>query len=349
MNSSLASVGRRVRCPICVDTFSWPDGTTCWLYDEREGMFRLVDLAGLIPEKRADVLRQAYVQCPNPSGDTATHYLPATYASYADPIVIALVGAPASGKTHLLAAMVAEIFKGSLTGLGVLTSPLDLRRHAEFSKYFLQTVQQGRELPGTSSGNTGYAYAFLMRTSAGQRPVVFFDIAGEDFEYSSPGSSRFILAVDALIFTCPVEDSVESARRYTSAMENTIARLKLLERIDKVAAAVVMTKADHQRFVHPVRNWLWQPQERVLQSSRIRKESRDVYAFLHSRGEVESLAPFDVFRRCTLHFASATGGDAGPSGRFERGVRPLRVLEPLVSILAMTGVLDGAEAKQVGR
>jgi hypothetical protein len=53
-----------------------------------------------------------------------------------------------------------------------------------------------------------------------------------------------------------------------------------------------------------------------------------------------------------MHFASATGHDAfdrttTPAGRPQ--VRPKGVLRPLVAVFAMTGVLDTAEARQVGK
>ena len=46
----------------------------------------------------------------------------------------------------------------------------------------------------------------------------------------------------------------------------------------------------------------------------------------------------------------ASGGDAAESeGLFPRGTRPLRVLQPLVAILAMTGVISGPGAEGVGQ
>jgi hypothetical protein len=55
-------------------------------------------------------------------------------------------------------------------------------------------------------------------------------------------------------------------------------------------------------------------------------------------------------RKCTLHFVSATGARWRDSSNdvLAREVQPLRVLEPLLAILAMKGFLDGSQAAQVG-
>ncbi|MEU6264435.1 hypothetical protein [Saccharopolyspora shandongensis] len=52
---------------------------------------------------------------------------------------------------------------------------------------------------------------------------------------------------------------------------------------------------------------------------------------------------------CTLHFVSASGSEAEPGEeRFARGFEPVRVLEPLVAILAMAGMIGGEPAGRVG-
>jgi len=61
--------------------------------------------------------------------------------------------------------------------------------------------------------------------------------------------------------------------------------------------------------------------------------------------------PYQECVKATLHVASPTGGAAledGEGGVYPRGVMPRRVLRPLVAMLAMTGVLTGAEAERVG-
>ena len=61
--------------------------------------------------------------------------------------------------------------------------------------------------------------------------------------------------------------------------------------------------------------------------------------------------PYQVCRKATLHVASPTGGaqeGEDRASKYPRGVTPLRVLRPLVAMLAMTGVLTGAQADQIG-
>jgi len=123
--------------------------------------------------------------------------------------------------------------------------------------------------------------------------------------------------------------------------------------IERLPAVIAVTKADRLRYVPPVDRWLRRSNERTVDAGRIRAESRDVYAYLHQLGAYASLRPFTAFPRCTLHFVSASGGDANPAGNvsdrhFPRGIRPTRVLEPLVSILAMTDMITGREAEKVG-
>jgi hypothetical protein len=59
--------------------------------------------------------------------------------------------------------------------------------------------------------------------------------------------------------------------------------------------------------------------------------------------------PYHEFDKATLHVTSPTGG-VGDSeeGVYPRGVKPLRVVPPLLAMLAMTGILTGPEADQVG-
>src|ERR1035441_7897109 len=80
-------------------------------------------------------------------------------------------------------------------------------------------------------------------------------------------------------------------------------------------------------------------------------ESRDVYADLDVQGALALASPYWLCDKVTLHVASPTGGagdSEGEGGIYPRGVTPRRVLRPLVAMLAMTGVLPGAEAGRVG-
>src|SRR5262249_51057069 len=116
-------------------------------------------------------------------------------------------------------------------------------------------------------------------------------------------------------------------------------------------AALVINKADRLRLRPPVDRWLRATAANgQIDAARWRDESRDAYALLYQYNAHAWLRPFYECKKCTIHFVSATGSEAdGKSGTsFIRRVRPLRVLEPLLALLAMTGALPGAEASKVG-
>jgi hypothetical protein len=347
-----------VRCPICADDFVWPGSDpNIFLYDEENVRYELVDISGQPPIKQVDLARQGYRQCPNPSGDTAVHYLPATYADYGPPLVIGLVGAPASGKTHLLTAMIRQAYLSGLAAHGVTVSALDILRHNHFLSRFIKPFEKGGTLAGTGTGVVEAADILLLRGPGGDRPVTFFDVAGEDLESTNARNraTRFLVGATAVIFVHASED--RTAAGQLGAGENQSFDLAV-ERLRgrQIPAAIAVTKSDRLRFVPPADRWLHRGDEPKVDAARIRAESKDVYAYLHRAGAGASLRPFEAFARCSLHFVSASGGDAvpidpgnaGSETHFPRGFRPTRVLEPLVSILAMSGLITGQEAEKVG-
>ena len=352
--------GRTVRCPICADTIPWEDDGRVSLFNPRaEGGIETIDISGLDPAKRADFHRQGYRQCPNPSHDTAEHFLPATYADYDEPLVIGLVGATRSGKTHLLTAMIREAHRGGLSPLGVRVTPLDFRRHERFQREFIALFEAGTMLAGTGRDVIEAADILLVRGNDRARPVVFFDLAGEDYTSSDVlrRSSRFLVGADALIFVHAAEDpAARDGRAPDSPFDLAVERVLAARSGEEIPAAIVLNKADRLRYIPPADRWLRKGGKPELTLADIRAESRDVYAYMHREGARGSLSPYDAFARCTLHFVSASGGDAQPldgfdDGRasFRRGVRPMRVLQPLSSILAMCGLVPGVDADLVGR
>lgn len=347
-----------MRCPICADDFVWPSGDpNIFLYDEESSRYELFDISGQPPMKQADLARQGYRQCPNPSGDTALHYLPATYADYGPPLVIGLVGAPASGKTHLLTAMIRQAYLSGLAAHGVTVSALDILRHNHFLRQFIKPFEKGGTLAGTGTGVVEAADILLLRGPGGDRPVTFFDVAGEDLESTNARNraTRFLVGATAVIFVHASED--RDAAGQLPAGENQSFDLAV-ERLRgrQIPAVIAVTKSDRLRFVPPADRWLHRGDETRVDADRIRAESKDVYAYLHRAGAGASLRPFEAFTKCSLHFVSASGGDAVPvdpgdedsEKHFPRGFRPTRVLEPLVSILAMSGLITGLQAEKVG-
>lgn len=338
-----------VRCPICLDVFTWDQ--------EDEDLYRFSDDSSYWPldippevsaEKRESVRRLAHIRCPNPSGDRPTHYLPLLYTAYRPPIVIGMVGASLSGKTHLLAAMMGEIERDKLARYGLKADALDPVRHRNFIQQFTQPLmERARRLPGTVEGVADFADALLISSAEDTWPVAFFDVGGEDLSRLKE-NTRFLSGLNALMF---VADSATVGAARGARDETYRSVLGMLHPGSgylEVPAVVVVNKADLVRFESPVDEWIHRPQTDRLDPAAILAESRDTYAYLHRAGAEALLQPYRYCRHCTLHFASATGGEARDDG-YPHGVRPMRVLEPLVALLAMSGVFGDEIAREVGR
>lgn len=350
---------KTVRCPVCVDIVAWPPPV---YYEFHDGSYQRLDLTMVTdPAKRADMMRSAWFQCPNPSRDATEHYLPAALASYGDGLVIGIVGATRSGKSHLLAAMMYEIDRLGLQRHGLSAAPLDAVGHNRYVRDFVHPlVVEGKELLPTDRDVASYADSLLITSSAGTRPVTFFDVAGGNLQQTGR-VARFLTGAGALLFVVNPsmalgvqtadDPSPADGRRMPNdqTFATVLSRLRhpTSPRFLDIPAAVVLNKSDRLRFQPPVDTWLRRPPPVGVSTRLIRAESRDLYAFLHYRGAGAWLAPFHECRKCTLHFVSATGGESR-GGRYPRGVRPLRVLEPLAALLAMTGVLPGAEKVGTG-
>jgi hypothetical protein len=173
---------RQVICPTCLDRFPW-DESELLEYSVKEGRYQPIDLTGISnPVKRRDIRSRCYVRCPNPSKDAGeSHYLPVTYVDYEDPLFVALAGRPRSGKTHLLVALVNQLVNGSASVCGLSATAVDTRLHADFKRRLLTPFRRGEQLPGTGDELGRYAAWLLIETPQSRRPVVFFDVAGEDF------------------------------------------------------------------------------------------------------------------------------------------------------------------------
>lgn len=359
-NPTHTGESRVVRCPSCADEYLWPQDSTISIHNEKTGNYDTHDLTRYSPARQAGLIRQGYRECPNPSGDSPLHYLPATYADYLDPLIVGLVGAPSSGKTHLLAALIRQAYLGALSSYGIQVAALDLLRHTAFRDNVIAPFEKGEALAGTESGVIEAADILLLRGLTGERLVVFFDVAGEDLQSTSAlnVATRFLLAANAMIFVHAADDELETQRAVASENRSfhlSIERLRgMSSSMAQLPAALTVTKSDRLRYVPPADRWLRRGDEHDLNAARTLAESRDVYAYLTRSGATASLQPFETFRRCTLHFVSASGGDAvpvpneAPRKHFPRGVRPTRVLEPLIAILAMTGMIPGHEADKVG-
>ncbi|MFI0464547.1 hypothetical protein ACH347_10750 [Saccharopolyspora sp. 5N102] len=339
-----------VRCPVCLDSYPPPlPDDELWRHED--GGFVKDDSSSLDPQKRHFRSLSAYRRCPNPSDDVAEHFLPATYFDHGPPLVVALIGRPSAGKTHLLAAMLREVVdRGGLTPYGLTATALDLHRHDRYRKQVLETAERGERLPGTPEGLTDPAEILLISGPGGSRPLVLFDVAGEDLQAVGDSRlARFLIGTGALIFVHGLEPVPE--RVGNQAFEMSLARLRAIPEFERLPTAIVATKADRLRYLPPIDHWLRHRNAALASVDPVllHVESSSAFAFLHGRGDHAALAPFSVFNRCTLHFVSASGSEAAPGEeRFARGFEPVRALEPLVAILAMAGMIGGEAAGQVG-
>jgi hypothetical protein len=232
----------------------------------------------------------------------------------------------------------------------------------------VQPLRNGKVLDHTGAlGLDGFARfveSLLITDAHGQvRPVAFFDLGGEDL-VRTDAALRFLLGIDALVFVVdpalalPLPHLDHARERWGVEVnrDGDLAFGTVLDRLPKngpyldVAAAMVLGKADLLRFQPPVDRWLGRAPATSLDPERTREESRDVYGLLRQHAGPAWLRPFDAIRRCTLHVASATGGQE-EQGRYPAGAGPRRVLEPLLALLALHGMVEvpgGAEAFAVG-
>jgi len=84
----------------------------------------------------------------------------------------------------------------------------------------------------------------------------------------------------------------------------------------------------------------WLSRDDDFELGTVAAESEEVYEFLATNGAERFLQPVDRASDVSMHFASASGV-APVDGQFPAdGFGPRRVLRPLLSLFAMTGMLD---------
>ncbi|MEU1375043.1 hypothetical protein ABZ442_15435 [Streptomyces triculaminicus] len=338
-------------CPFCLEPVSF-DERQLFARDERQ-QYAALDLSRQTsPLRRADTLRSAYQRCRNTDG-VPPHFIPVPYLTHGNPLTVAMVGDSATGKTHLLTQMIAQIAEGGLEPYGITWQSVNPQQHEAFIHERVAPLRSGRMLDHTGSTAFASFVEAVLLTGPDRviRPVAFFDLGGEDLRRTD-ALLRFMLGVDALIFVVDplralplpyldplrAETNLSHTRGGDPAFQTVLDRLPRTGPYHGVAAAVVVNKCDLLRFEPPVDRWLAEPPPARLSAARFREESRDTYAFLRHHAGPAWVRPFDSVLRCTLHFASATGSH-DRQGSFVHGTTPRRVLEPLVSVLSMCGVL----------
>ncbi|MGI5376574.1 hypothetical protein ACQEV2_20465 [Streptomyces sp. CA-251387] len=365
-NGSSEPENGEVLCPYCLETIRL-DLTKLFVTDSRM-QYKPLDLKGINnPVRRTDVMRGAVQKC-TADPEFPTHYIPVPYLTYGRPLTVAMVGQSSTGKSHLLTQMIAAITDGGLEPFGLKWQSVNPEQHARFVRDRVQPLRSGKVLDHTAAlGMDDFARfveSLLITDARGQvRPIAFFDLGGEDL-VRTDAALRFLLGVDALVFVVdpalalPLPQLDHARERWGVEVnrDGDLAFGTVLDRLPKnggyldVPAAMVLGKADLLRFQPPVDRWLNRPPATSLDPELLREESRDVYGLLRRHAGQAWLRPFDAIRRCTLHIASATGGQED-HGRYPAGAGPRRVLEPLLALLAMHGLIQvpgGAEALAVG-
>ncbi|GAA0356302.1 hypothetical protein [Streptomyces blastmyceticus] len=355
-----------VLCPYCLEIIQLDLGSL-FVTDSRM-QYRPLDVSGVgNPLRREDIMRGAVQKC-TADPDFPEHFIPVPYLTHGRPLTVAMVGQSSTGKSHLLTQMIAGITDGGLDPFGLKWQSVNPEQHARFVRERVQPLRNGKVLDHTGAlGLDGFARfveSLLITDARGQvRPVAFFDLGGEDL-VRTDAALRFLLGVDAMVFVVdpalalPLPHLDHARKRWGLEVnrDGDLAFGTVLDRLPKngpyldVAAAMVLGKADLLRFQPPVDRWLGEAAPTSLDPALIREESRDVYGLLRHHAGQAWLRPFDTIRRCTLHVASATGGQED-NGRYPAGAGPQRVLEPLLSLLAMHGLIevpDGAGTFALG-
>jgi hypothetical protein len=341
----------RVMCPMCLgDIPNW--GTLdYWRWDATLSEYVKIDIpADLNERQRARFTYGASVRCPASTGvTTVAHYLPARYGRFGDPVLLGFVGLTQSGKTHLLASMVGEISR--LADYGIDVTELDRATHHDFLEKSVKPLIAGHKvLPGTpDDASTTLTDAFIVRQGNGpERVVALFDVSGGDLARRD-STKEFLWIANGLFFVID-PDHITATRIGDETFSNVLDIMGESPVSQRASAAIVLNKADKIRFEDPIARWL-RAGNGTLDPTEFLRESADVYAYLEQRKAMALLRPFQASPKGTLHVASPTGGaqeGEDKASKYPRGVTPLRVLRPLVAMLAMTGVLTGSQSEQIG-
>ncbi|MBB5873099.1 serine/threonine protein kinase [Allocatelliglobosispora scoriae] len=339
------------RCYMCLDTVEWQP-TDLFIRDNATGTYQALPLTGVTDvSKREEAMRHAFKRCPNPSKDAEPHYLPVQYLRSDRPISVGIVGQSLAGKSHLLAGIMREIEDEGLASFGINTGAVDIAAHDQFRQNRVVRLYDDRrtlEHTQASDSAANFADGVMLYVAGAVHPLMFFDVAGELFlpgnHQQRPRATQFLAAVDALIFVVNAAPKPNEEKDTTfGAVLDRLSYRQGPDGLLDVPSAIVISQSDKLRFTEPIDQWirLRDRGKHQIDRDRIVAESRDGYAFLHGQNRVPLLTPFSRSRRCTLHFVSATGGGHDDAGEFRFGARPQRCLDPLLSLLVMTGVLPG--------
>lgn len=313
--------------------------------------------------------------CPRCHNDLSREY------ASSDNMVVAMIGAKETGKSHYMAVLIHELqhrvgglLKSSLTSLDDRT----LRRYdRDFSRY-LYARSETIEVTQSASHNEALRYPmlfkmslpgkrrwFFSRPSATTVSLAFFDTAGEDLENLDAGSlsvdaryvarsAALVVLIDPLQFQ-PVRDCLCDGRPLPAVNGNPVDVLVKVDRLIREShgigvaeriqtpVAIVLSKVDAVR-------------EQFDHGSPLRSASRhDGFLHLEDCEQVHEniqahmmrwcpgLVRFmqDNFSRYCFFGVSALGGSPDDTGKITRGVLPFRVEDPFLWILHQFGLIAG--------
>ncbi|WP_433256944.1 TRAFAC clade GTPase domain-containing protein [Streptosporangium sp. CA-135522] len=287
--------------------------------------------------------------------DGSEHYLPCDYGDY-KPMIIGIVGSTAAGKTHLLAAMIDQLVQTIQVNVrhNLTISPLDTVMHRQFMLEKVFPFTTTRKVLGRTRREDEVAFVCALRArndvTGEKHALVFFDVSGEFFDDADLRSLHFISIVDALLFVADGEKLDEFLRRSAPRLADP-AFMEPFGHIDRLRnprqkamlplpAALVVAKSDLLRWLPLVDGWLRADDDMDLDT--VEEETEEAYVFLQSHNAQSWLHPVVHCQDSTIHFVSASGVAKMDDTVFpERGFGPRRVLRPLLSLLAMKGIIQG--------
>jgi hypothetical protein len=344
-------------CPICLyEIADWASAPLVMITDDGQ-VVDLVRGGDEGADSWAQRLATAYRRCPGSDKSGNVHYLPSSYGDFRR-VVIGVIGHTQAGKSHLLAAMIGHLMRSEarLNRMGLRVDPLDIRIHERYmSQIVLPFLRDRKGIDRTRTPVVDLTDALKVTNLATgvSTAVSFFDVEGEKLA-SADDSTRFIGAVDALLFVVDPLAIPGMTRRDTEAISDR-AFDYVLSRLAKrpgaggeflpYPAAVVVAKSDVLEFGIEELPAYWLRRDRAeadedLQLSTVEQESEDVYTFLAGRSAEPWLRPAIRCYRSTLHFASATNTQLVDGHYPALAFRQRRVLKPLLSLFAMTGILN---------
>jgi len=349
-----------IACPYCLTSIRF-NPAEVFVPGQTGGLIRF-DFSRETNRVRLEaIMANAQQRCVDPA-DGDEHFVPVPYLVNGSPLTIAFVGRSGTGKTNLLGAMLTQLERLALAPFGLTFSAVNQAMHTEARTQLLERMGAGEVPDRTDEAGHSVEFldALLVQTKSSARPVGFFDVAGEDL-LRTDRTMRFLAGVSALVF---VIDPVHALRLPQLAREAgqlgpgggttgdptfgaVLDRMPRTEGYIDAPAAVVLAKSDLVRHDPPVDRWLQRPLRAPVDPVELETESRDVYAFVDAHGGGPWLRPVTEVRRCTLHFASATGS-AVRDGRYPVGARGQRPVQPLLALFAMCGLLGPQLAEAVG-